>query len=406
MPSLRQLPRSARVLVAVLALAATGAAGCAESTVLDSMDQPTFKAGDAKATVTVVEGKVGKALSFAFTDACMNSFISGPVHGTPEWDQAAGFSFWVKGDGSTHCGGIQLVWNDDFKQRYDVAFPIDGTAWTKVVVAWRDLIPALSNPDCGPLDPHGAHPPSKLGRLWFGKWWYWSDYAAHQYAIDDLRLEPVIDLHPVDKRPTGAPLARVAAKLAAHQPITVVAMGDSLTDTRHWSNHDTNWPAFFRAAAKDLCKCEVAFINTAMGGTELRQNLVVMPRWVQTTPHPDLVVVEFGLNDWNGGMRKDAFIAAQADGIQRIRRATGGAADVLIITTLPDVELWDAAGELAEACRIAAKQENAGLCDAFALFHRLGADDREHLFARDKVHLGQPGQQALAQAVLEAITAK
>jgi lysophospholipase L1-like esterase len=384
-------------------LALHQAGTCAEGAVLDTMDQPTFAPGDGNAAVEVVDGRVGKALAFSFHDGCRNSFISGPVRGGPDWDRAAGISFWVKGDGSSHCGGVQLVWNEDYTQRYDAAFPIDGTAWTKVVLAWSDLIPALSNPASAPLDAHGDHPPSRLGRLWFGKWWYWGDYAAHRYAIDDIRLEPVIPVPEAPRPAAGAALARVRAKLAAHQPITVVAMGDSLTDVRHWSNRERNWPAFFQAMAKDAWGSEVTVVNTAMGGTELRQNLVVVPRWVATTPHPDLVVVEFGGNDWNGGMRQAAFAAAQADAIRRIRRATGGTADVLVVATLPSVATWDAIGELAEACRGAAKQEEAGLCDAFALFHRLGAQDRERLYANDHVHLGEPGQRALAQAVLEAI---
>ena len=65
----------------------------------------------------------------------------------------------------------------------------------------------LANPGSVPLDPKGERPPSKLGALWFGKWWYWSNYAAHSYAIDDIRLEPTIAQAEI-ALPVGAPLAR------------------------------------------------------------------------------------------------------------------------------------------------------------------------------------------------------
>src|ERR671921_804000 len=63
----------------------------------------------------------------------------------------------------------------------------------KGTVAWRDLIPVLPGPKAKPLGTPGDNPPSKLGGLWFGKWWYWGDYPAITFAIDEIRLEPTID---------------------------------------------------------------------------------------------------------------------------------------------------------------------------------------------------------------------
>ena len=47
--------------------------------------------------------------------------------------------------------------------------------------------------------------------------------------------------------------------------------------------------------------------NPAIGGTQLTQNLVLMPRWLRAVPEPDLVTVWFGFNDWDGGMRGEHF---------------------------------------------------------------------------------------------------
>lgn len=390
--------------VLLIMMFATGMVA-AEPAVLDTFDEMTLKAGNDKVHVEAVDGHVGKAVQLAFAAECTNTFAMSRVRGRPEWDQAAGISFWVKGDGSTTCGAIEFVWNDDYAVRYDASFPISSRTWTKVVIPWRDFIPVTANEKSVPLDPAGDHKPSQLGQLWFGKWWYWREYPAHSYAIDDLRLETVITLDPADHRPLGAPLARVAAKLKAGQPLTVVTMGDSLTDIRHWTNRTTNWPAFFRDAAQERWKSIVTLVNPAIGGTELKQNVVLLPRWLASTPTPDLVTICFGFNDWSNGMRGERFRAAMVDAIRRVRRLTGGAADVMMIATVPGLPLWDELGELAQAVRQAAVDEHAGLCDAYAAFLAAAKDGgRERLYVDDHVHLSPPGQQVLAKAVLEAIT--
>lgn len=396
------MPVMIRLCVAILAY--TSLAWTAESPSINTLDDPgSFQPPKEKGRVEQVDGKNGKAVQFSFDDTCNGAFATSRISGKPEWDQAAGFSFWVKGDGSTHAGCLQFIWNEDYAQRYSFAFSLSSKEWTKVTVAWSDLIPTLSNADSKPLDPKGDRQPSKLGGLWVGKWWFWRDCAAHSFAIDDMRLEPTIAQDPKDYRPPGAPLARVYAKLKAGKPITVVTMGDSLTDYKHNSNSQTNWPTFFTLATKDLYKTDVTIDNPAIGGTELRQNLLMLSNWTTKTPKPDLVTVCFGFNDWNSGMRGPAFTATVTDAIKRIRRATKGEADVLVITTVPAIETWDSAAELAVACRVAAKDQKAGLCDTWAVFHELGTADKERLYHADKVHLGKPGQEAFAKAVLAAI---
>ncbi len=379
----------------------------AESPVLDSFDEVTPTAGNDKVRVEAVDGYAGKAVQLSFSEGCINTYAMGRVRGKPEWDQAAGISFWVKGDGSTALGALQFVWNEDYAVRYDASFPISSREWTKVVIPWSDLIPVAANEKSVPLDPKGDHKPSQLGQIWFGKWWYWRDYPAQGYAIDDLRLEPAIVSTAVDYKPSGPPLARVLAKLAAGQPITVVTMGDSLTDVRHWTNRTTNWPAFFRDGVQERWKSAVTLVNPAIGGTELKQNLVLIPRWTAATPKPDLVTICFGFNDWSSGMRPARFKPALVDAIRRVRKATAGGSDVLVIATLPGIPLWDELGGLAQAARDAATQENAGLCDGYATFLAAAKDGgRERLYVDDKVHLSPLGQQTLAKAVLESFGAK
>ena len=308
----------------------------------------------------------------------------------------------MKGDGSNHLGGLEFIWNGDYATRYAYAFPINSVEWQKVVVPWRDLIPEFSKTTRG-IDPKDGNAPAKLSPPQFGKWWYWKDYAAHAYAIDDIRLEPMIAPDTREFRPPNAPLARVLAKLKAGQPITLVTMGDSLTDASHWTNREHNWPLLLKAEIKRKYGSEVTIVNPAMGGTELRHNLVVLPRWTGATPAPDLVTILFGFNDWNGGMRGKVFEATQQDAIDRVRRATNGKADVLVFTPCPSLENGTTFDELAVACRQAAKNKNAGLGDTYSVFQAVPQPEKSSQYVEDKVHLSLQGQQRVAQTVLDAL---
>ena len=71
-----------------------------------------------------------------------------------------------------------------------------------------------------------------------------------------------------------------------------------LADYNHWANKHVNWPTLFKEKVKQKFKSDVTIVNPAMGGTELRQNAITIPRWSSKTPEPDLVTICFGGNDW------------------------------------------------------------------------------------------------------------
>jgi lysophospholipase L1-like esterase len=371
--------------------------------VIDSMDTLRFRPPAGKGKADQVEGKVGKAVRFTFDKDSQNAFFTGNHRGTADWDRAAGISFWVKGDGSEQFGGIQLIYDEDYSLRYDFCFPIRGSEWTKVTIAWRDFVPVLPGAKSVPLGQPGGNAPGKISALWFGRWWYWRDYPAASFTVDEIRLEETIERDTTDYRPTGAPLARVAARLKAGRPITIVTMGDSLTDFRHWANRDVSWPILLKKRLEEKYGARVTLVNPAIGGTQLRQGMVLIPRWREKTPEPDLVTVCFGGNDWDAGMRGEQFRATNEDAIDRIRGATGGKTDVLVLSSVPSVAQWTTRGELAAACRAAARARSAGLADTEASFLKEGKEDRESLFVRDKVHLSPAGHELTARTVAEAV---
>lgn len=390
-------------IAALAALLATTHLLAADGALLDSMDELTFKNAKEKGKAELVDGKSGKAVKFTYDEGCRNAFVTGKLRGTPDWDSAAGISFWVKGDGSQNLGGIQFIWNEDYAARYDFAFPIDSTEWKKIYVPWRDFTCVNYSANAKPLDPKTGNAPSKLGPVWVGKWWYWKNYAAHSFTIDDMRLEPTIDVDANEYLPAASPLERVAAKLKAGKPVTIVTMGDSLTDFAHWANKPVNWPTLLKAKLAEKYKSEVTIVNPALGGTLLVNGTVLIPRWSIPTPAPDLVTIMYAYNDYDSGARAESFLAAQKNAVNRVRRATKGQSDVLLMTSCPAVDKWDLLGEMAEAARKAAADRKTGLADTYAAFQTEGKTDKERLFCTDKVHLGPPGHELIAKTVLEAL---
>ena len=398
------------LLVAGAAVAAFGPAAAAQTVIFD-MDtvrhKPTEVTDKDKqkvpaATVELVDGKVGKACRFAFRDATGPGFATASVPATPEWDQAEGFSFWVKGDGSAHWGGLELIDADDYSLRYGYCFPIDSTEWTRIVVPWRDVIPELA----GPLVDAAGFKPSAFRNFWFGKWFYWRDYAAHAYAIDQVVVEKTLDLGRADYTPARAGAPRVLAKLKGRRPVTIVTMGDSLTDKAHWANKDVLWAERLVALLKEKYGGDATLANPALGGTTLSQNLILMPRWLKDAPAPDLVTVWFGFNDWDSGVRGPRFEEYLGLAVDRIRRMTKGRADVLLVTTCPAHARWDTMGEMAEAVRRVAAAKKTALADVAAAFHKEAGPDealKAGYWAWDKTHLGPKGHEAAAAAVLAAI---
>lgn len=373
----------------------------AEPPAIDAMEQLHFRQPKEKGTAALVPGHQGQGVEFSFGAESRSVFFIQALQPTPEWDRAEGFSFWVKGDGSDSFGGIQFIYDEDYEIRYDYAFSVRSREWTKVTVAWRDLVPVL--PKGKPLDPGGEFRPSKLSALWVGKWWYWRDYPAHSFALDELRLETRVPQDRTSYRPVGDPLSRVKARLQAGKPISVVTMGDSLTDYRHNANRETAWPRLLQEEVTKQFGSAAAIENPAIGGTQLRQGLVLIPRWASRVPEPDLVTVCYGFNDWEAGMRGERFYGTAADAVDRIRRATRGKADVLLCTTLPALPKWRTMAELAEAVRKAARDRNAGLADTEKAFLAAGAVEPERLYHADRVHLGRGGHALMAKTVLATL---
>jgi lysophospholipase L1-like esterase len=396
-------------LLSIVLLSATSLTALAQETVIFDMDTIRHKPVEVTdpqknkvpaGTAEVVEGKIGKAVKFTFTEGLKGAFMNAAMTPNAEFDAADGFSFWVQGDGSRSWGGIELIDNSDYKLRYGYAFPIDSKDWKQIKVRWSDLTPELT----GPLvDAKSGYAPSKFGNLWFGKWNYWRDYPGHSFTIDQIALEKKIEAPAMPKVEPG--LKRVRDKLKEKKFVTIVTMGDSLSDSRHNSNQQVLWSNLLAKSLHDKYKGDVQIVNPAIGGTTLSQNIVLIPRWA-TVESPDLVTVLFGFNDWDAGVRGDQYKAYLSLAVDRIRLATGGKADILLMTTVPAHARWETAKELEQAAKEVAAEKQCGIADVAGEFRNIGSPDEAlklGYWHADKVHLGQKGHEVLANIVQKTI---
>ena len=408
------LPCTRQPLIILFALACclspAGLARGADDVVFD-MDSVRHKPTDVTTkdkkklpvgTAELVEGKFGKAVKFTFIADHRGGFFTGAVKPTPAWNDTDGFSFWVKGDGSSTFGGIELIDKSDFGLRYGYCFPIDSTEWRKVTVAWRDLVPELA----GPLvDAKSGYAPANFGNFWFGKFYYWRDFSAHSFTIDYVALEKNIEQPPLPPTPAG--LSRVRTKLKEKRPITIVTMGDSLSDKNHWANRKVLWSALLAEGLKAKYGSNVRIINPAIGGTTLSQNVVLIPRWVKEAPSPDLVTILFGGNDWDNKVRGERFRDYLRLAVDQVRRQTNGSADILLMSTGPAHARWEVYKELEEAARDVAAEKKTGFADFAGEFRKAGSSPDEALkreyWVWDKVHLGSKGHELARDVVMAAI---
>src|SRR5438270_10772670 len=120
---------SHRLLAVLLLASAALTAAPADGPVIATMDDLRFTPPKGKGSAELVDGKVGKAVKFHFDKDARGAFFTSPIRGTPDWDKAAGFSFLVKGDGTDQFPGLELIYDNDYAVRYDLAFPVKGGGW-------------------------------------------------------------------------------------------------------------------------------------------------------------------------------------------------------------------------------------------------------------------------------------
>ena len=203
------------VLIVIALLAASSAHSQAPQPLLCDLSRVVHKPGEVTTkdkkkvpagTVELVDGQFGKACKFTFVESTGPQFFTAWVNPTDNRDQFDGFSFWVKGDGSKSCGGLELIDGDDYGQRYGYCFPIQSKDWVKVTVPWSDVVPELTG---APVDARQGYAPNRFRNVWVGKWFYWREHPACSFTLERMALEKHIarDAHELHSQAAGAAAA-------------------------------------------------------------------------------------------------------------------------------------------------------------------------------------------------------
>lgn len=211
-----------------------------------------------------------------------------------------------------------------------------------------------------------------------------------------------------DKSVTVA-LPHVAARLAHHEPISIVAFGSSSTEGVGASTPAHAYPARLEADLAALVPAgeTVTVTNRGIGGEDADDMMRRLDRDV-VAPKPDLVIWQTGTNDPLRGLPLDRFKAETRAGITAMRAA---GIDVVLMEP-QDCRLMRATpGAFAylDAVRRIGAEMHVPVVRRYDMIHRWLADGsvtEATLMAPDGLHMADEGYERLAAELARELIAE
>ena len=256
-------------VVFVPAVLAALLCGCYEYRQIDSMDAAAstwkLKPDNQMSSASDTDAKEGDA---ALKIVCDEGWLNGLAWTDPKadesWNDWDGLAFWAKGDGSENWALVE-VWTDGYNSRRMGIFPLKNNQWHEVRMAWADLTPTGA---CNIGEAEG-NMPSDISFLGFGKSWTFTPAhtkPAFEVSIDDVRLvkgvAPSRRRVSIDKLP---PVATAIEKMKSGRPVTVLALGDSITAT---PGNDVDYPEeVVKMLQEHYDNPHITLVNAAIGGS-------------------------------------------------------------------------------------------------------------------------------------------
>ena len=210
---------------------------------------------------------------------------------------------------------------------------------------------------------------------------------------------------PADLTRLDHPLKRVAHRLAAGQPITIVAIGSSSTAGAGASSLANSYPSRLAVELKEqFPRATISVINRGVGGEESRDMIARFDKDVFAEA-PDLVIWQVGSNSVLRNRPINDSRTMLRDGLNRLK-AVG--ADVILMNPqyAPKVIVKHDADAMVDLIDAAAKESNVDLFQRFALmrYWRLTEDIPFSTFvSADELHMNDWSYGCIAKALAGAI---
>jgi lysophospholipase L1-like esterase len=210
---------------------------------------------------------------------------------------------------------------------------------------------------------------------------------------------------PLDLVRLASPLPRVAHRLAAGEPIKIVAIGSSSTAGAGASSPGNSYPSRLEAELKVRFRGHpVTVINRGVNGEEVADMLKRFDDSVLPVK-PDLVLWQLGTNSVIRDHKIGEHAALIRAGLKKLR-AIG--ADVVLIDLqyAPRVIAKPDAERMVEFLAVTAKQENVDLFRRYAVMKRWYQIDRmsfDSFVAPDGLHLNDWSYACMAKGLGQAI---
>jgi acyl-CoA thioesterase I len=201
------------------------------------------------------------------------------------------------------------------------------------------------------------------------------------------------------------PLPRFAHRLAAGQPITVVAVGSSSTAGAGASSPAANYPSRLEVELKErFTGHRITVLNRGVGGEEVAQMVARFDTGV-LAEHPDLVLWQLGTNSVIHDHKLSDHDTSIRDGLKKIR-AIG--ADVVLIDPqfAPKVIVKAGVASMIELIATTAKREDVDLFPRFNVMKHWSEVDHmafESFVSPDGLHMNDWSYACMAKGLGMAI---
>jgi acyl-CoA thioesterase-1 len=197
-------------------------------------------------------------------------------------------------------------------------------------------------------------------------------------------------------------LKKSIQKLTSGEPIRIIALGDSLT--QGWMVRKGYLDFLAEMLEKKYPNCEVTIINRGIPGDTADGGLFRLREDVLDSD-PDLVFIQFALNDAFMGVDPDRFKNTIKSIVEQIRVDTD--AEILLITSVPVMhESSDAMVEKFYS-RLAdiSEEENVAITPVHRYWKKKISEgvDFRGLVQGDMVHPNVEGYRLMAEAIMESI---